>query len=438
MASSIKYELFWRMNVSLLSHRAIFKRGISSIVIKVIGALLAFSMNVIVARTVSIDAAGYFFLSVTLVALISTVSRYGFDSVLVKNVAAAENAEQQNTIFTISLMVSISLCIALSVLFYFSTHIISGLLKISDDFLGLVGIIALAIPFFTINFMASLFYQGKKNNDVAMFLQNVVIPLLFLLPVLIFVPTTTLTLMWVYLLACLLSFFIALLYSYKYLQLPVFSNTKNLKKVTHGCSELLIVQLLIIFGACFGQIMLSLWHSAESVAVYTIAQKITFFCGFFVYAFNSVMAPLFAEAFRDNDINRVMRDGQWITRILMVISIPLIFFVAFFAPEILQIFGEEYKKGAYALRIFCLAQIVNVMTAPVNTILQMLGYESALRKNFVISAGLCILVGIILIPTFGVNGAAFTSALYMVLVHILSMYKVRSLFGFYTFGLSRN
>ena len=75
------------------------------------------------------------------------------------------------------------------------------------------------------------------------------------------------------------------------------------------------------------------------------------------------------------------------------------------------IYGNEYVIGTIALKILVIGQMVNAAFGSVGAILNMTGHE----KDAVIGMSIAIVVNValnfILIPVYGINGAAFSSAL---------------------------
>ena len=146
---------------------------------------------------------------------------------------------------------------------------------------------------------------------------------------------------------------------------------------------------------------------AEDVGVYQAASQASLLFAVIIGSFNVAFAPIIADLFHRNEIDRMAHLFRTSTKWGLYVSTPL-FLSLFFAPtEILTIvFGHEYAIGALPLVILVAGQVVNLATGPVGNLLIMTGRQ----KPWVFVTALAFLVNvvlnIILIPRFGLPGAA--------------------------------
>ena len=82
-------------------------------------------------------------------------------------------------------------------------------------------------------------------------------------------------------------------------------------------------------------------------------------------------------------------------------------------------FGNEYISGYAALVILCVSQSVCIITGPGGVLLNMSGHEKIVMKILLFSATLNIILNAILIPRYGINGAAISTAISTVIWHVL-------------------
>jgi O-antigen/teichoic acid export membrane protein len=113
--------------------------------------------------------------------------------------------------------------------------------------------------------------------------------------------------------------------------------------------------------------------------------------------------------------------SQWV----VLSSWPLYLVMAVFAPTVLRVFGESYPAGSHALTVLCVAMLVNLAAGNVGTVLLMGG-----RSTWVLmdkGAALAINVGanLVLVPRFGITGAAVAWAAAIVLDSVLAFGQVR-------------
>jgi O-antigen/teichoic acid export membrane protein len=77
----------------------------------------------------------------------------------------------------------------------------------------------------------------------------------------------------------------------------------------------------------------------------------------------------------------------------------------------LSLFGEEFKTGSIALIILCFIHLINSAVGSVGIIMQMTGKQKQYQYIAIISLGINLLLNFILIPQYGINGAAIATAI---------------------------
>ena len=97
------------------------------------------------------------------------------------------------------------------------------------------------------------------------------------------------------------------------------------------------------------------------------------------------------------------------------IGLSLILFGKWF----LLLFGNGFIKGVTALSILSIGQIVNAATGSVCILLVMTGYERDAVAGIGVSVVINIIMNVLLIPKWGIIGAAISTAFSLILWNIL-------------------
>jgi O-antigen/teichoic acid export membrane protein len=110
-------------------------------------------------------------------------------------------------------------------------------------------------------------------------------------------------------------------------------------------------------------------------------------------------------------------------------------------PVLSLLFGEQFTRAYPAVILLALGQFVNSISGSTGIFLNMTGHERALQNIMLAAAGLNIALALVLIPRFGVEGAAFASMLTTVSWNVVALVYIKAIFG-RTFGyvplLTRN
>ena len=165
----------------------------------------------------------------------------------------------------------------------------------------------------------------------------------------------------------------------------------------------------------FDVIMLEHYMDIETVAYYTVSVKLTFIVGIMLQTINSVIAPDISKFWFQRDMPSLNRLINKAIRLNFIISLPLIVLMILFHEYILDLFGANYYKGKTALLILLIGQAVNSLSGSVALYLNMTGRQKILLLFLIVSAVLNIILNIILIPLYGMTGAAISTAFSLIL-----------------------
>ncbi|RFN59164.1 MATE family efflux transporter [Marixanthomonas ophiurae] len=77
---------------------------------------------------------------------------------------------------------------------------------------------------------------------------------------------------------------------------------------------------------------------------------------------------------------------------------------------LLGLFGEEFKSGTTVLLILCSIHLISSAMGSAAIIMQMTGYQKQYHNIALVSLGFNLSLNFILIPNFGITGAAIATA----------------------------
>lgn len=167
-------------------------------------------------------------------------------------------------------------------------------------------------------------------------------------------------------------------------------------------------------------VMLGLWRSAGEVGVYGVALRTAALAAFALVAVNTVAAPKFAALHAQGSGEPLSKLARSAARLTVWATLPLILVFAVVPEWILGLFGAEFRAGAWALRLLAAGQLVNVATGSVGYLLTMTGHEKLMRNNILFCAALNVSLNALLIPRYGILGAAAASAISLASMNIIS------------------
>lgn len=167
-------------------------------------------------------------------------------------------------------------------------------------------------------------------------------------------------------------------------------------------------------------LFISAYDTFESVAYYSIAVKLATVTALALISVNIVIAPKIASIYNDKNFSQLKLILKKATRMNVVISLPIIIILLFFSEYVLSTFGSNYILAKNALWILLIAQFFNSITGPSALYLNMTGRQKKLNVILVISLLINVVLNIILVPDFGMLGAAISTATSFVISKILA------------------
>lgn len=177
-------------------------------------------------------------------------------------------------------------------------------------------------------------------------------------------------------------------------------------------------------------VLLGVLASAGDVGVYRVAWSASLPVVFTLTGVNLVVAPYFARAHAEDNLPQLQRLATWSARVAGAVAVPAAMVLILFGGDILAfVFGEEYRAGGTALALLALGQLVNVAAGSVGTILNMTGHERDTMVGVGVAAAVNLLLNVVLIPIYGINGAATATMVSLVTWNVVLMLRVRRQVG---------
>ena len=175
-------------------------------------------------------------------------------------------------------------------------------------------------------------------------------------------------------------------------------------------------------------LMLTSFRSLEEVGIYNVALPSAMALLFFSSSIASVAFPLFAELWTRQDTKRLAGGLRLLHKYTFILAAPVVLTVFAFAAVFLRLFfGEAYVPGAHALQILLIGVLLFIVAGINHSIIAATGNPKAVTKIVFVAAALNIIINFLLIPRFGIEGAALATAASYAAALLLSTAKVTQL-----------
>ncbi|GAB6065816.1 oligosaccharide flippase family protein [Aquifex pyrophilus] len=419
--------------------KELLKGSIIFFILRILGFLLTYTFMLLITRTMGTSTWGIFTLNLTILHIVSSFGRLGFDIALLKFISEYNTKNLGGTLkwlylLTIKIVLFISILLFL-VLYFLSSYLSENIFN-KDYLQSYIRLVAFAIPILNLLYINTESIRAFKKIKEYIFLQNLFPNLTALV-----ISGTAICLFSFYntkyiVLAYILGLTFALFFSFIVLirNFKCLNNDKediSTKYVLSVAFPMFISNSFFIMLFWADTIMLGIWRTEEEVGVYNVAVRLSMLTSFTLASINSIAAPKFAELWARRDIEGLKRVAQQSTKLIFLSSTPILILYLLIPEWFMGLFGEEFKKGAPALVFLAIGQFVKAISGSVGYILQMTGKQKIVQNIILIATLINIVLNMMLIPRFGLVGASIASTFSICFISVTSFFLVKFYYNFY-------
>lgn len=193
---------------------------------------------------------------------------------------------------------------------------------------------------------------------------------------------------------------------------------------------LALTGLTFLFVSKTDKLMLGYFLRSEDVGIYTPAVVIASLLEFFNSAFKYRFLPTASEYFSKNEMGGLKPLFKSTSKWSFFVVYPIFLFILLFSKEILALlYGAEYTRAYIALIVLSLGIAVNDFSGTSANILVAGGRTKLNLCCEIIAAVTNIILNVVLIPIYGIVGAAIATAMSYVTRNIASLGFVYRFYG---------
>lgn len=220
--------------------------------------------------------------------------------------------------------------------------------------------------------------------------------------------------------------------AFYFLEKKVFPILNTKVKAVSVDKELFLFSFPLIFAGLAGLItgwtdtlMLGYFCTSSEVGIYNAAMPTAKLMGIVLGAFGIIFMPVVTELYARNRIEDLRNTYSSVTKWIFAIVLPVFLLMSLFSTPIIKImFGSEYTEGAMALSILAFSYFVSALVGLAGSILTTYGRTKIVMGCTFVGAGFNFLFNFLLIPIYGINGAAIATGSSVVLMSVLYLFFV--------------
>ena len=405
------------------------------------GQIIAFVSGLVVARTIGPNNYGLFILCRNLCQTGSIFSRSGFEIGMIRKIHDNKgNPLSQSSYITKALYISgaISFSLLLLVWLWGSTYLSTNIYHY-NQFTSTFNIMVVLIPLLAVFRIYIGLYRAYYKIQQSVIAENILQPFSRLLIILVlFVFSIDLwTVIWGTLLSYLFVTYYLIYDAKKWIKIYFFT-PRLLPKINIGSywrySFLIAltssVNLLLTKMDSF---MIGYYNGTEEIGKYAIIQLTVPVIAIFNGSFNQLLGPTIAELASEKNHEGMASAIRQHTRWMVIGSFPLFLIFTSFGKELLLIFGKDFTLPAMTITLLAGGQLVTALFSST-------GFLLSMTKNYryefpVLLLALLInfFLNYLLIPKFGITGAASATLVALCVANILRVVIVSKIYHFFLF-----
>lgn len=393
------------------------------IVTKGSGAGATLALNILLARVLVPEHAGTVFFCVALGTFVSLISRLGLDIACLKNISSL-NDQQQRGYFHSALRIAL-LCNV--------PAIAAGLLVVrfsattAHAFEPAALLFAAAALGLSLTNIASETLKAKQRTSEGLFWQTAFQPTLTLLLVLVLgneLATVAACFAASYLLAAVLSIGRARMQLLRAVHPPKI----GWKAITALSTPLMFIALMNSVIELSDTLLLGMLRSASDVSIYYIAAKLAALSTTLLFVINGTIGPEISRRWAQDDRAGTFALVHRYSKLMFGLALLILVGMVTLHDPILGVFGEQYREQAmFPLLVLAAGYFFVLAAGPLGIFMTMTGNHRQYLNNNMLACALNIVLNLLLIPPYGVNGACFATAVALLLKNLLLYLQFRKL-----------
>ncbi len=379
------------------------------------GAAATLGLNILLARLLVPELAGTVFFCVALGIFLSLLARLGLDTACLKSISSLSEGQQRRyfhrALGLAALMNIPAFLIGLAVVYYSQTT-----QAYFQHAAVLFAVTALGLSLLSIS---SETLKAKNRTSEGLFWQTAFQPALTLLLVALTgsdLDTVVICFAVSYGLAITGSIWRA------HASLPA-SNSESApawRDMLVLCVPLMLIAVMNSIIELSDTLLLGVLRSASEVSIYYIAAKIAALSTTLLFIINGTIAPGISKRWAQHDRAGAFAIVHKYSRFMLALALVILLVIGFLREYILAVFGPEYRQqGVYPLLVLAIGYFFVLAAGPLGIFMTMTGNHRRYLHNNIAACVINVVLNLILIPPYGVNGACFATAVALALKNIL-------------------
>lgn len=403
--------------------------------------VIMFVSGVIITRTIGADLFGKYSLSKSIFDVLAVFAVFGLNTGVVKltskYTALRDRSSVKGTLLS-GMAISATLSALIVLLVLALAPLLANHVFEKVDGIGLVlRIHFLGLPFFALMMVANGYTQGLKTLKYSALVELIARPVIRLAVILVLFLAGLKLFAVVF--GSMISFFLAAVLAFYFARKisPFrFGNVPNkwvTRELFYYSLPLVLARFMNMSIARSNTILVGFFKDSTSTGLFGAAVMLSPFISLSLISFGKIFAPVISELWETQQYEELKQTFKTVSKWILSLGYPIFLIIMLFATSLLKVFGPEFASAAPTLRLLAVGQIVNAAVGPAGFMLSMTGRQKLNMVNSIGLAVLNIVLNLLMIPRYGIAGAALATTIALGLINLARVIQVKLLYGFTPF-----
>jgi len=381
------------------------------------GQFVRYLFTALLARLVGVHYLGIYSLGNSITNIAGVLGTVGTDVGIMRYVSMRDLMKDKKSI-KIDILSTLKMGLVFSIIvmlaqILFSKWLVESVFHESSLLRNVLIVYALSLPFTALMMIAVFATQGFQLLKYKVFVESILNPTILIVSMifLYFAFSSELAIILPTLLTGIVGFIVANYFLKKVSDVNIF----NILNASFS-KEILTYSVPIMFTMVLGSLlhwmdvlMLGYFIDAETVGLYHPAARTAGLQQSILIVFAGIFAPMFSRYYAQNDIMGMNHIYKLVSRWVLTIIVPVLILIILFPTKIMLLFGADFTQSASVLIILTIGTSIFAVFGISSTALVVSGYQKINLVNTFSAVVLNICLNIILIPKYGISGAAWAT-----------------------------
>lgn len=408
-----------------------------AMIFKIGGMLSGYIFIILSIRFTSLEQYGIFSIGLAFIQCCAIVARLGFDSSIVKYVSLyTVNPDDKPIVKEVYLkgllLISIAGLVLSVIIFFGSTYIATYIFNNKSLTIPLKISACGIFPSIYLYYNSGALRGLKKILHFSVLFNANFISAILVLVVIVFVFDTPYPLELSYSIGTFIIAALSFYWWFRYSNIQFHKSTDQIKtiEILNTTLPMLSAGALYIINGWTDTLFLGMFSTQESVGIFNVLLKIAAITHTVLFAVNAISAPQFARLNGTENRQQLENLVQKSNKLIVITTLPVLVLLMLCYVPLVKLFNVGFKPEAYLLAFIflCVGQAINSFCGSCSHLLIMTGYQKINRNIIFASVIVSIIFNLLLIPNYGLLGAAFSNMMGLVVRNVLFViYTNRSL-----------